>query len=348
MHLDLLTVELLHEITQRHGLPTTGTKAVLIERLQDLAMLPTTLAAAWNLYTESRLDAFIEALGLDSSTAPDKQAKCILLESVPGLTPNHALTAMMAHAQQGPRIELQLAKQSSTEQVDAFIACAKTPFQLVSASDNEAITLLVNAAQPPIAAFITENIQGGTTTKAKILRLVLGKFAPNTFQYYHQFSRFTLTPGQTAQEAGTELRRLYVHFLGYTKDQEAASEDVIRRTVTARLLEALPLAAATTLRTELLREPNKSWDATLQLADHVLQVNPKTSATPSSATGRKEKTLCKVHGLCAHTNAQCYLQKGGSQQVSADQCFKCYQFGHAARDCPLTTKKPGNASTGSG
>jgi hypothetical protein len=348
MRLDLLTVELLREIARRHGFPTTGTKAVLIERLQGPTMPPTTLAAAWNLYTENRLDAFIKALGLDNSNANDKQAKCALLETVPGLTPNHALTAMMAHSQQGPRIELQLTKQSTTERADAFIARAKTHFQLVSASDNEAITLLVNAAQPPIAAFITENIQAGTTTKDEILRLVLGKFAPNSFQYYNQFSRFKLNPGQTAQEAGTELRRLYVHFLGYTKDQEVAHEDIIRRTVTARLLDALPLAAATTLRTELLREPAKTWDNILQLADHVLQVQPKSTATSTSATGRRERTLCKVHGLCTHTDAQCYSQKGGSQQANADQCFKCYQYGHAARDCPLATKKPGNAGTGSG
>lgn len=343
MRLDLLTVDLLREILRRHGLSTRGTRTELVNRLHETTMPPTTPAAAWNLYTEQRLDAFIAALGLDTTGITTKQEKTVLLESVPGLTPNHALTAMMAPNTN--KVELQLAKQTTNEKPEAFIARAKAHFQLVAPTDTEAVTLLVNAAQPPIAAFITEAIHGGTTAKDEILKLVLSKFAPNVFQYYHQFTRFKLSAGQTAQEAGTELRRLFTGFLNIPATQLPDHEEVIRKTVSARLLDALPLTAATTLRTELLRKPNTTWDELLELADHVLQVHPNTGNT-----GR-DKPHCKVHGYRGHTDDQCSRQQSkgqnASQNTGTPQCFKCYQYGHTARDCPAI-KKQGNATTGSG
>jgi hypothetical protein len=345
MQLDLLTVDLLREILRRHGLSTRGTKPELTHRLQTATMPPTTPAASWNLYTEQRLDAFIAALGLDTTGITTKQEKTILLEAVPGLTPNHALTAMMAPTSN--KVELQLTKQTATEKPEAFIARAKAHFQLVAPTDTEAVTLLVNAAQPPIAAFITETIHGGTTAKDEILKLVLSKFAPNVFQYYQQFTRFKLSAGQTAQEAGTELRRLFIGFLNMPAAQLTNNEEIIRKTVSARLLDALPLTAATTLRTELLRKPNTTWDELLELADHVLQVQPNTGNTS------KAKPHCKIHGYRGHTDAQCSQQqyqghgKDMSQHPGTPQCFKCYQYGHTARDCPAA-KKQGNATTGSG
>lgn len=351
MRYDLLTVELLREIARRHGLPTAGTKPQLIDRLQRITMPPATTAATWLLYTEQRLDAFIAALGLDATGATTKQLKATLLETVPDLTPNHALTAMLAQPSQGAKVELQLTKQANTEKPEAFIARARTHFQLVSATDTEAITLLVNAASPPIAAFMTENIQAGVTTKEAIMKLVLDRFAPNPFQYHQQFRRYKLTPAQSAQEAGMELRRLYIGFLNISKADVPTYELVINKTVTAQLLDILPPSAAMALRTELLRQPDKTWDDIVQLADHVLQVAPKTTVNSgTAATGGRQFFNCKVHGRCGHTDAQCYQQKDASKQSrGTDQCYTCHQYGHMTRDCPLNNrKKPGNADTESG
>jgi hypothetical protein len=135
MQLDLLTDDLLREILRRHSLSTRGTKSELTHHLHTATMPPTTPAASWNLYTEQRLDAFIAALGLDTTGITTKQEKTVLLEAVPGLTPNHALTAMMAPASN--KVELQLTKQTATEKPEAFIARAKAHFQLVAPTDTE-------------------------------------------------------------------------------------------------------------------------------------------------------------------------------------------------------------------
>jgi hypothetical protein len=90
MQLDLLTVPTLKEIARRHGVPTQGTKADLIARLQVVTM--PTAAAVWLLYTEERLDQFIAALGLDATQAQDRQQKAAVLAAIPDLTPTNCPT----------------------------------------------------------------------------------------------------------------------------------------------------------------------------------------------------------------------------------------------------------------
>jgi hypothetical protein len=353
MQLDLLTVPILKEIARRHGLPTQGTKADLITRLQAVTM--PTAAAVWLLYTEERLDQFIAALGLDASQALDKQQKAATLAAIPDLTPTNALTAHLAH-QQGSKVDLQLAKQTATERPEAFIDRATIHFQLVGATDTEAVTLLVNAAQPNIASFLTQSIQAGTTTKAELLQLVLNRFAPNCYQYHHQFRSLKMAPGQTAQEAGNELRRLFLGFLGLNKDQQQTHEPVIRATVTAQLLDILPTPTAITIRTELLKEPGKPWEDILKLADQILQVSPKPHKPATFDVGQRtsrNQLHCSLHGYAGHADSNCNVQRlqreqahklnqarGPTSSFKGPTCFTCGKEGHVATNCPSTRPQP--------
>jgi hypothetical protein len=318
-----------------------------------------TATAVWLLYTEDRLDDFLAALGLDATTAQSKRDKADLLAAVPDLTPTGALTAHLAH-QQASRVELQLAKQGATERPEAFIQRAKTHFQLVRATDNEAVTLLVNAAQPNIASFLTQNIQAGTTARDDLLQLVLDRFAPNRYQYHQLFRAYKMSQAQTAQEAGNELRRLYQGFLSLPQDQLHLHEPVIRPTVTAQLLDILPPTTAAAIRTELLKQPDMLWDDILKLADQILQVSPKHTQPrqtnqDAGTKAPRNQLHCSIHGYAGHSDATCKVQKyqreqgakPNQQYMHAAQgkvpiCFACGKEGHIAPNCPINPRPKEN------
>jgi hypothetical protein len=214
----------------------------------------------------------------------------------------------------------------------------------------------VNAAQPNIAAFLTQNIQAGVTTKAALLKLVLDRFAPNKYQYHQQFRGLKMLPGQTAQEAGNELRRLFLGFLGLPKDQQLTHEPVVRDTITAQLLDILPAAAATTIRTELLKQPEKPWEDILKLADQILQVSPKPHKPANFDVGPKtsrNQLHCSIHGYAGHADSNCNVQRyqrehtnkpnqarGPTSSFKGPTCFTCGKEGHVATNCPTTRTQP--------
>jgi hypothetical protein len=322
-----------------------------------------TSADVWLLYTEEHLHKFITALGLDATQATTKEDKAELLATLPNITPNEALQALLAHQQaafqaaqaqhQPPttnEVKLQLTKQAANERPEDFIDRARTHFDLVEATDTQAITLLVNAALPPIAAFITQNYRTGTTTIEPMLQLISTRFAPNKYQYYDQFRRFRLTKGQSAQDAGNELRRLFLGFLNLPADQITTGEAVIKETVTAQLLDTLPPNTAATLRTELLRQPTMSWTDILKHADQLLQSTPHT--TTSDKAKSRNQLYCSIHGYAGHANADCQAQLGhransskptpgtSNRPAQPPTCFSCGKEGHMATHCPTTRHTP--------
>ncbi|MCO5763457.1 MAG: hypothetical protein NHG36_18460, partial [Chromatiaceae bacterium] len=174
---------------------------------------------------------------------------------------------------------------------------------------------------------------------------------PNAYQYYDLFSSYKLVPGKTAQEAGTELRRLYILFLGYAPDKVRANEETITKTLTGRLLQVLPHNTAALLRADLLDNPNRTWEEILAKADRLLPIaaNKPRQTTARQNTNNNNKH-CSIHGARGHSDAECRVQHGEQADRPHDtyknvKCLACYKYGHMARDCP--SKQKGNDNTGS-
>jgi hypothetical protein len=379
----LLTLKILQAVARRYGVDPSGVKDDLIERLQtfenmasqqqiaDLqaqidtltqqlqqqaapvappqpgGMPPPTPAAIWLLYDQDRLRSFMGALGLQQQPDMTSQAMATALENVPGLTPQQAQATLDASATRlQADLKLQLNKQAASERVDSFLDRARTHFRLIQANDAQATTLLVNAALPHVAGFISANVAAGVTTIARHMQLITERFAPTRFQLYDQFTAYRLEPNQTAQQAGNELRRLYLGYLQLPEQDIAQHEPVIGLALTARLIDVLPRHAASQLRTELLRNPGTSWDQVQQIADQILQ---GSQTRPPVSTQRPEKHLCSVHGYCAHADADCrakrYHRQPSDQRQSTDQrrhqhfCFACGKPGHLAADCPAANQQ---------
>jgi hypothetical protein len=307
------------------------------------ALPPATPATVWALYSEERLQQFLEGLGLDFANANTKAAKVAMLAQIPGLTPSEALVAYQALPRPDqPKVELQLSKQASNETPERFLNRIRSYLQLVNATDTQAITIILNAAQPNVAEFVAEQFQAGTNTTAEMLTRLEERYTPNRYQYYDQFRQYKLTGTQSVREAGEELRRLYLGFQNLTATQAQPHEELITNAVVARLLEILPSSTATTMRQKLLDDEHMAWTDILQQADRLL---PSTS---KPAPSRRDKAFCKVHGYRGHTDAECQAQGNGPPQSKFGDrkppvCYSCYQVGHTARDCP--SHKKGNATT---
>jgi hypothetical protein len=309
---------------------------------------PPTPAATWLLFEPVRLAHFLEALGMQRQEGMTAQAMADALAAVPGLTPHRAQATLdAANTRARPKVDMQLAKQTVTERVDAFIARAKTHFQLVRATDAEATTMLVNAALPPIAAYIAENVATGVATIEAHLRYIEQRFAPTRFQLYEQFTKYRMGPRQTAHEVGNDLRRLLLGYLQLPDADIPVQTPTINLMLIARLIDVLPRAAANQLRTELLRHPNTTWDMVQDMADQICQ---GTNSGPQSANAGQQQKHCSIHGYAGHSNADCRQQQHDKQQLPnpASQrrqptCFTCGRPGHVAADCPTTVQQqPGN------
>jgi hypothetical protein len=287
----------------------------------------------------------VEGLGLDTTNAGTKAAKVAMLAQIPGLTPSEALVAYQALPRPDqPKVELQLTKQASNKTPERFLNRIRSYLQLVRATDTQAITIILNAAQPNVAEFVAEQFQAGTITAAEMLTRLEERYTPNRYQYYDQFRQYKLTGTQSAREAGEELRRLYLGFQNLSATQAQPHEAIITNAVVARLLEILPAPTATAMRQKLLEDDNMAWTDILQQADRLLPTTPKPTTT------RRDKAFCKIHGYRGHTDAECQAQgKGPTQGQSSERkppvCYSCYQVGHTARDCP--SHKKGNDTTGS-
>lgn len=353
-HLPLKT---LRDIAKAYKVSPTGRKAELVQRLIAYTM-DNPGEDVWLLFTEDHLDRFIAALGLDATQATSHQGKAALLAAVPDLTTNAALQALLAHQQaslaviqQAPppqaEVKLQLTKQVAAERTEDFLDRARTHFDLVNATDAQAITLLVNAALPPVAAYVTQNYRAGVNTIEAMLNHVANRFAPNKFQYYDQFKRYKLTAGQSARDAGNDLRRIFTGFLGLPAAQLHTHEQVVRDVVTAQLVEILPSTTATMMRAELLRHPNMEWTAVLELADQLLQSSARTAPGDVKPTRPREQQHCSLHGLGLHSTAECRTQRyqAANQARPPSQtqhgrpykppiCFTCGKEGHMASHCP--------------
>jgi hypothetical protein len=241
-------------------------------------------------------------------------------------------------------VELQLTKQASNETPERFLNRIRSYLQLVRATDTQAITIILNAAQPNVAEFVAEQFQAGTITTAEMLTHLEERYTPNRYQYYDQFRQYKLTGTQSAREAGEELRRLYLGFQNLSTTQAQPHEALITNAVVARLLEILPASTTATMRQKLLEDENMAWTDILQQADRLLPNTPK----PTMA--RRDKAFCKIHGYRGHTDAECQAQghgppPGKSNDRKQPVCYSCYQVGHTARDC--TSHKKGNDTTGS-
>lgn len=348
MSYELLTVDILRAIARRYGISPVGTRPLLEARIRDFDMANNvTPAAIWDAFTEAKLTQFCEAMGVDITAAPNKAAKVAILATLPGVAPHVALQAIAAAPQRQPtRIELQLVKQGSNERPDAFLERARTHFQLVQADDAQAITLLINAAQPTMAAFVAQQFAAGINTMDAMFTALQTRFTPNRYQYYNLFHTYKMSKDQTAQEIGAELKRLYLGFLQLPAEVDLADHDVIiTPTLTARLIQVLPASTAATLRTETMKNQQMQWDEILLLADQLLQGATKEARNTDVQHNGRTRPYCSIHGHGSHTDAQCYQQRSDKQD-STTQCFQCNQVGHAARNCPL--RKKGNANTGSG
>lgn len=352
MSYPLLPLTLLREVARRYGLTSSGNRDAIIERLRAFDMAhQTTAADIWDVFTEQKLDEFCQALGINVDNAADKAAKTSLLATIPGLAPGVALAALNNRSQTPPprpamRIELQLVKQANNERADTFLERARTHFQLVKANDQEAISLLVNAAQPTIATFISQQFAAGITDIEHMLQAVQTRFTPNRYQYYRLYRTYKMHKGQSAQEVGADLKRLYLGFLQLAPTIDLTVHSIILTpTLTAQLLEVLPATTAAALRTELLKDPQISWEATLLLAEQQLQGSFKATSSGDYRAEDKPRLSCTIHGQCGHNDAQCNQQRRGATHASSIRCYQCHQTGHTSRDCPM--RNQGNENTGS-
>lgn len=385
MSYQLLTVPLLREIANRYGIPQTGLKADLIHRLQQFDLMSeqdgqppvqvaqppihvaqpsagdpnvqqppqhfNTPATTWMLYNEDRLTSFITALGLDLPAGANKQTKADILAAISGLTPQGCQTAWEHDTRRSkPKIELQLTKQTAQERADAFVARARTHFQLITATDREATTLLINAALPSIAAFVTENVTAGVQSIDALLGLVQQRFAPNRFQFYEEFCRYRIPPNQSAKEAGNELRRLYLGYLQLTETEQELHAKIIGLALSAQFLAILPRHVSNILRTELLRQPETTWDQLQQLADQVLQgAHFSSKSTDTNSRQSNQQAFCSYHGYTGHSDQQCRRHQhrqrrsqshstASNQSTTGVTCFTCGEPGHITPNCPTSSQ----------
>jgi hypothetical protein len=241
--------------------------------------------------------------------------------------------------------------------VEAFLHRVKTHCGLVAANDQEAITMMINAAQPHIASFISNNYVLDVTTKDTIWELVKQRFAPTKFQYYEQFRNFKPQTSQSARDIGNELRRLYLGFLQLSADRVKICEDAIAPVLTAQLLEILPRQVAGVLRTKVLETPDITWEEILSTADNLRHlVVQKAPEQEKQKQLYRSMLTCKIHGQVGHDDAHCRLQnRTPSLQKSTNTfplprnipapfaCYECGQHGHKAADC----RNSKNANTGS-
>lgn len=380
-----LTVELLRAVARRYGLSPSGNRDELVARLQDFersqgeadsdsydsasqgtpaasddddemtAPPPaTTPAAVWRLYNDAKIDQMVLGQGFNTDNLTTTADKIAALAQIPGLTPTDAINAYNALPKdRPPKVDVSLEKQASNEPNDQFLSRARLHFKLVQHTDAQAQSVLNNAAQPQLRAAIEAQLLDGVDRIETLLQRLEAKFTPNKYQYFDLFSAYKLPAGKTAQEAGTELRRLYIHFLGYAPDKVKANEETINHTLTGRLLQVLPRDTAALLRADLLEHPNKSWEEILAKADHLMPVTADKPRPPN----RRQSTFdpnkhCAVHGYKGHTDAECKAQHGDAAEKSTQgkqfkniKCLACYKYGHVARDCPAN--KQGNDATGS-
>jgi hypothetical protein len=293
-------------------------------------------------YEELCLAAFLAALGIQQTPNMAKQDMVDTLAAIPGLTPVHAQTTLEAsNNRTHTKVEMHLVKQGATERVDAFLTRARTHFRLAQTTDIEATTLLINAALPPIAGYISENVAGGVTQVEEHLRLIQQRFAPTRFEMYDQFMRFRLGTNQTAHEAANELRRLYLGYLQMSDADQATQEPAIHLALIGRMIDILPQFAANQLRTEILRTPTTTWEQVTQLADQILQ-------GARQRTSNKQRPYCSIHGYAGHTDTECKAQHHAKPNPlqprpnpNSGPCFTCGKLGHIATDCPTLTP-PGN------
>ncbi|MCO5762840.1 MAG: hypothetical protein NHG36_15220 [Chromatiaceae bacterium] len=380
-----LTVDILRAIARRYGLPTSGTRDDLIARLRafertqdsdhydsasqgsthpsddedtagEMTAPPpaTTPAAIWQLYNDAKIDQMILGQGFDTTNLTTKAQKIAVLAQIPGLTPPDAITAYNAlPKERPPKVDVSLEKQASNEPNDQFLSRARLHFKLVEHTNAQAQSVLNNAAQPQLRAAIEAQLLDGVDNIETLLKRLETKFTPNKFQYFDMFSSYKLPAGKTAQEAGTELRRLYILFLGYAPDKVRDNEETINQTLTGRLLQVLPRDTAALLRADLLDHPDKTWEEILAKADHLMPAAADKPRTPSRRQITVDPTKhCSVHGYKGHTDAECKVQHGDAAEKQTPgkqhrniKCLACYRYGHAARDCPSNQK--GNDTTGS-
>ncbi|MCO5760239.1 MAG: hypothetical protein NHG36_01830, partial [Chromatiaceae bacterium] len=318
----------------------------------------TTPEAIWNLYSADQIQNMVRGQGFDMTNIITKADMVAALALIPGLTLSGAIAAYNAMPRDPqPKVTNTLDKQASNEPVDRFLARVRTHFELVPHSNDQAKNALLQASNEKLRDFLLAQFQDGVTDINVLLKRVEDKYTPNAFQYYDLFSSYKMPQGYTAQEAGTELRRLYIQFLGYTPAEVRDNEAIIAKALSGRLLQVLPQSVAAILRAELLDDPNKTWEAILTKANQLMPTATAKTKTPAASSPRNSK-YCSVHGYRGHTDAECYAQHGGhpnAQQPKGQQqkgpsgnqikCFSCYQYGHTARTCPASLK--GNEGTGS-
>lgn len=414
-----LPLRVLREIAASLGIPVAGTKAALIDRLllhpqcaplTDTMEVETQSAAdsdnsfssavqqgqtgtqrqqrgpsQWAPFTLERLLRFMQTVGLETDISWSKEQVCATLDRFPNLQPGDLFQTQPDSATTTQaRNPLKLRQQGDTEPLDTFLDRSRAFFELARVAARDQVGFIINAAQPPVAQYATELFTAGTHLFNDLEQALLLRFGLSHYQYLEQFRQAKFQTGQTAQQIGQQLRRLYQRYLGFDEQDMSQYAKAITPALTEQLLNILPATVATLLRTEILRCPTASWDQILTFTDQVLAANRPsiktgTAARSNLASPRKHCALhgwgahsdpecrqqalgpnrpaknlrCSLHGVDTHSDEQCRAQRSrgassntlGAQPSAPALCYRCGQPGHFANTCS-TQSGTGNAPLG--
>lgn len=308
---------------------------------------PGTTRSPWAVFTSERLHRLFDELQLRHPRDRSLLGYCEVLDNIQGISPSllfqrHATSSDMQVPTVSTSSKDKLQVQGKDEQVDPFLDRALTFFNLLSVDAAKQPALLMNAAQPIVAHFISELLTANTVDIDVIVRAVRRRFGFSKFQHLDQFRKVQFKVQDSIHHTGALLKRAYMHYLEFNETEFTHHENAIVPALVAQLLSIIPTFAANLLRQELLKEEDLSWETVIEFLDQVLTSHqgtsqPKmTSRMGHNTMERPPDRFCSMHGKGFHDDSRCRAQgfsRNENPHEGKNRCFRCNRGGHTVRFC---------------
>jgi hypothetical protein len=257
--------------------------------------------------------------------------------------------AAVARPDVGARPKLDAPKQTAGEELITFLRRLEAFFRFARVPEADHAAFLMAQARPEVAQCCAERDRDGATPSyATLRRVILRRFGKSPAEYLLLFNQLKPLANELFVGFAHRLFEVYLLFLGLEEPQlSEEQEDIIDKTVIARLFAVVPNHCSAQLQDLFNSNPEVAFTRVAQKADQLCQQQSTTTSRFGQGSGARASTNRGTanQGAAASQGRGNGANRYGQQRPGdpPDTCFTCNQEGHRSAACP--TRIGGNASS---